>query len=173
MMESVSLIDDKVVMIVTDEVEKVGRTKVRKVIQFLFAEVCYRKAFDKFHCEGCDKDWPSQRDHECCLKSPYEIFDEYYDDAKSRVNLDAVENLCKVFCKLPNIPMTPEWNTFVEALPNQSSHTVYSFWEEMKDSCDHLDIVIVDFVDMLCNNMYNENTWSTDIHLTFESCMNK
>ena len=26
---------------------------------------------DKLQCEGCEKDWPSQRDHECCLKSPY------------------------------------------------------------------------------------------------------
>ena len=170
MIQSVSHSDLETMSII-DEVEKVGRAKVRKVIQFLFAEVCYRKALDKFHCEGCAKDWPSQRDHECCLRSPYEIFDKHYDDVKQRVNLHALKNLCKLFGELADIPITLEWNQWIESLPNQSSYTVYWFWQTLRECSDDVNEAIVDFVDMLCDNMDDETKWSTGIHLRFESFM--
>lgn len=164
MPQYVFLDEDKVVLMVTDEQD--GEVKVRKVIQGLFAAVCHRRA--SRHCEGCEKDWPSQRDHECCLKSPEEMLEKYY---PPKVNLDPLKNLCRLFCKLPNIPMTPEWDTWVEALPQQSAHAVYTFWGEMRDSWDPLDQAIVEFVDMLCHYMDDEKTWSEATHLRFESYM--
>ena len=170
-MQSVTIENDKVVITVTDEVEAVGGLKVRKVLTFLYAELCYKKAFKKFHCEGCEKDWPSQRDHECCLKSGQEIFDEFYDDVKDSISLESLNNFCKMFSKLVNIPMTPEWGDFIQSLPNRSSYSIYAIWEDMTNSCENMDMVIVDFVEMLCNSIDNENAWSTNTHLKFESFM--
>ncbi|KAK3745933.1 hypothetical protein QZH41_003069 [Actinostola sp. cb2023] len=70
-------------MIVSDEVEVIGRVKVRQVLTYLYAELCQRSIFDKFHCEGCEQNWPSQRDHECCIRSEEDIFDSYYVDSGS------------------------------------------------------------------------------------------
>ena len=77
--------DDKLT-IITDEVEAVGRIKVRLVLTFLYGDFCVRKVYDRFHCEGCQKGWPSQNDHECLLLSEEEIFEKGYDDVRTRIN---------------------------------------------------------------------------------------
>ena len=86
--QSVTLKDNKVIVRVTDEPEEVGRIKVRRTLMFLFTELCFNEAYKKFVCEGCQEGWPSQRDHECCLRSEYDIFDSYYEDVKSDIDLD-------------------------------------------------------------------------------------
>ena len=58
--QSVTLKDDKVIMTVTDEPKMVGRIKVRRTLMFLFTELCFKKVYNKFVCEGCQEGWPSQ-----------------------------------------------------------------------------------------------------------------
>jgi len=169
-MQSVSLVDDKVMMTITDEVEEVGRVRVYKVLTYLYAELCQRSIFNKFQCEGCDENWPSQRDHECCIRSEEDIFDSFYDDVKNDVDLEMLHNLCVPFTKLVGIPMTTEWNEFISNFPGMSTHIVFTIWQDMMHSWED-DLIITDFVNMMCDTMHNSSAWSQDTFDKFKLLM--
>lgn len=169
--QSVSLIDDKVIMMITDEVEVVGRAKVCRALTHLYTKLCMNRVFETFRCEGCENDWPSQRDHECCIRSEEDIFHSHYDVIKNEVNLETLCEVCEQFLRLVDQPMTQEWSDFILNLPNRSATSVYSFWQEMDHTWDTNDFVIMDFVNMMCQTMQNKEAWDSDIYQNFVSFM--
>ena len=93
---------------------------------------------------------PSQRDHECCLKSEQEIFDCFYDDIKIEVSLDMLHEVCEQFTKVVDIPMSSEWAVLIYQLRGMSSHLVCTLWLEMIHAFGEEDKVY-DFIKDLCD----------------------
>lgn len=169
--QNVSIVDDQVVMMITDEVEVVDRAKVCRVLTYLYTKLCMNNVLERFHCEGCENGWPSQRDHECCIRSEEDIFHSYYDEVKNKVNLNVLYEICEQFLRLVDQPMTQEWSEFILRLPQRSTASVYSFWQEMDHTWDTNDFIIIDFVDMMCQTMQNKGAWDSDLYQKFVSFM--
>lgn len=113
-------------MTVTDEVEQVTQVKLKRFLTYWYVELCKRQVSNKFECEGCEKYWGSQRDHECCLKSEEEIFDGLYDDVKYEVPLDTLRDVCRQLTVATEIPMTAEWSLFISRLRNMSAQSAFN-----------------------------------------------
>ena len=171
MIQNVSVQDDKLVILTTDEVEAVGCVKVRLVLTFLYGDFCVREAYNQFHCEGCEKHWPSQNDHECLLLSEEEIFERGYDDVRTRINHNAFLKICRKLNKMADIPMTPNWETFIKSLFKASAHTVFHFWEDMVHTWNHEEQIIVDYIHMTRNVVQNEGDWDTEVYYSFVKFM--
>ena len=167
MIPNICVEDDKMTIITTDEVEMIGRVKVRLVLTFLYGDFCVREVYKHFYCEGCDKNWPSQKDHECLLLSEEEIFESGYDDVRTRINLEVLCQLCERFTKLAGIPMTTEWETFLTKLTKVSARTIFYFWEDMTHTNNPEEQIIVDFVHMTHIAIENEGEWDSDVYQTF------
>ena len=169
MIQNITLRNGQLIMCVTDEVEAAGRAKVRLVLTFLYGTLCIRKVFHNFHCEGCEKRWPSQRDHECYLQSVEEIFENGYDDVQ--INLQLLLDLCKGFLNLLDLPMTSKWVTFINELPKVSARTMFFFWQDLTHTWDPKEQLLVDFVNMMCNVLRKEGEWDENIFSDFASFM--
>lgn len=160
---------------VIDEVDAARRAKVREVLRYLYARLCEIEVYKLFECEGCQKFWSSQRDHECCIKSREEIFYDLYDIAKRQLNLDGVSNpICTILTEFVNIPMTSEWTNLVGSLPTLSPETVYKLCEKMDESREEEQDLhpIIDFVKTMCNTMEDPTFgWSDESYLRFKEFM--
>lgn len=122
---------EEVRAVIIDEVEQVVCSKLKKIIGYLYAEICQRKIFEVFTCEGCEMNWPSQRDHECCLKTEREIFDGFYDEIKNNVSVEMLRDICEQSVKVAGIPMSSELTDFINQLPSMSSCRVADLCLEM------------------------------------------
>ena len=169
--QSITLENDKVVMLVTDEPEAVGRIKLHRTLILLFAELCFRNANQKFVCEGCENHWPSQTDHECCMKSEYDIFADHYDDVKNDTDLNMLGELGALFAQLVDVPMSSDIHKFIEELPQESSKSIYLFRQEMDDSWEWGDFVTMRCVQMMCDTLQNNIPWKSEIFEEFEEFM--
>ena len=145
-------------MFVTDEVEAVGRAKVRLVLSFLYGELCMRKAYER-------------KDHaECGLRGEGEIFVNFYDSVKTEIDLNMLHELCEQFTTLAGIPMTTEWDAFICSLPRMSARSVFFFWKDLRHTCSYKEEIIVDFVDMMCDTMKGK-AWDAKSYVIFKSIM--
>ena len=122
---------EEVRAVIIDEVEQVVHSKLKNFLTSLYVEICQRKIFKVFTCEGCEMNWPSQRDHECCLKSEQVIFGCFYDDIKNEVSLETIRDICEQSAKVAGILMLSELTDFIDQLPCMSSHRVANLWIEM------------------------------------------
>ena len=161
--------DDVVAMIVSDEVEAVARTKVRLTISFLYANLCIKEIFKNFYCEGCENGWPSQRDHMCAIQSEQEIIEDGYDDIA--IDLDVLKELCEQFLKLADLPMTEEWEVFINKLPLSSALGTLLFWRDFSSTCEPEEQIIVDFVRMITKVLLKEQDWDSEPYLEFRHLM--
>jgi len=116
-------------------------------------------------------DRPSQRDHECCIRTEYEIFNDHYDDVKQEVDIDMLIDLCGQFTKLADIPMTQEWRDFVLNLPSMSAYTTCSIWMDMMFPSGFIEQTIVDTVITMCDIMQNNSEWPLEYFDRFVTCM--
>jgi hypothetical protein len=161
--QSISCVNDAVVMIVSDEVEMVGRVMLRQVLEFLYVELCQRHVVKrvKERCEGCEMNSPSQGDHDCCMMSEREQWDCHYDDAKGLIDLEMIRDLCVQFTRLIDIPMTSEWDDFIFNLSNINSSVARMIASEMLSPVE-CEVAIIDFVNNVCETMQNVSEWSPE-----------
>lgn len=166
MAQTIKCTKEAVIMVITDEVEQVARVKIRHFLTCWYAEICQRKVYLEFQCEGCEKYWCSQRDHECCLKTEHEIFEDHYDDIKNEVSLDMLHEVCEQLTKAADIPMTSEWDLLICQLANMSSHLTCTLWLEMVNA-DGEEEKMYDVIKNLCNCMDGSSQLDSELFSWF------
>ena len=147
-------------------VEMVGQAKLRKVLEFLYVEICQRHVAKcvKEKCEGCEMNYPSQWDHACCMLSDQEQWACYYGSAIQLINLELIRDLCEDFTELLKIPMTPEWDHFIMNLPNMSSSLALMIVDDMMWSNEQ---AVVEFVNNMCDTIENANELNAELFDNF------
>jgi len=146
--------ENTLTMTVTDEVVQITRVKLRLFLTYWYVELCRREIYGKLACEGCEKNWCSQRDHECC-KNEYEIFEDRYEGIKNGIPFDVLREVCRQLTISSEIPMTPEWDSFIHGLRNMSAHAACNLWIEMLNAEDEED-TMCNVISNICDAMNNE-----------------
>lgn len=141
--KKVSCKGNTVVMMVTDEVEEVIRAKIHSLLTYLYAELCHRNIYQKFQCEGCESNWSSQKDHECCIKTENEIFYQFFTEIKNEVHLDMLQELCELFFKLADLPLPQESVSYINTLADKPPHVVCATWKQLMEEEEE---AITDFI---------------------------
>lgn len=169
---SISCVDNAVVMIVSDEVEMVMRSKIRQVLEFFYVELCRREMMKQLtkECEGCKKDWPSQWDHACCITRDEDLWTFYFDDVKHSIDLSLLQDSCIQFVKLMDVPMTDEWNSFILNLPSMNSSVAMMIASDMSFPNGH-ERSIVNFVNEMCDVKEDNSELSSEIFSEFVTAM--
>lgn len=166
--QSISCVDDAVVMIVSDEVEMVARAKIQQVLEFFYVELCRReiKKLLPKGCEGCEKHWPSRRDHVCMMTSNDELWLLYFEDVKNMINLDMIQDVCTNLVRLIEVPMSSELEAFVFNLPSMNSSVSVMIASDMSFP-DRYERPIVNFVNAMCDVRQNGQYLSWEIFNEF------
>jgi len=152
-------------MTVTDEVEQVTCAKLKLFLTYWYVELCKREIYGNLVCEGCEMNWCSQRDHECC-KNEYEIFEDRYEDVKNEIPFGILREVCRQLTISSEIPMTPEWDLFVYGLGDMSAHTACNLWIEMVNGVDEEEKVY-DVIMNICDAMNNEEEIDRELFFWF------
>lgn len=130
----------------TDEPEQVSQIKINRIFTYLYVDLCRRLIYQDFECEGCEKNWPSQRDHVCCILSEYEIFNQHYDDIKNRVDFELFHQLHGWLAEIACIPISLEITQSINQLINMSSENICSMNMRIEGATDKDDIRITELV---------------------------
>lgn len=137
MAQRVSCRGNALVITLTDEVEQVARVKIHRVLTYLYTELCKRKIFERAKQIGSGN-----------IHSEYELFQTFYPDIKSELNVECFMDLSQTLFDIHALPMPQESISYIKRLSKASSHAVYTLWNELmyeeedtmfefiKDLCD-------------------------------------
>ena len=139
-------------MIVSDEVEMVMRAKIQQVLKFFYVELCRREMIKQLmkDCEGCEKDWPSQWDHTCCIINDDDFWTYYFDDAKSTIDLSLIREVCANLVKLVEVSSSSEWEDLVLSLPSMNTSVAMMIAGDVSFPDRH-EKPMVNFLNNMCD----------------------
>jgi hypothetical protein len=98
------------------------------ILQLSYACLCNEALWKVFPCEGCEFNWPSQKDHRCMPltdEEEQEIWFYYYDEAMQCVDSDRVWSLAQEVSHMLEFNIHPSWKTYINELHKQSRTSVY------------------------------------------------
>lgn len=115
-----------------DEVEIAERTFLLEllpyILQLSYASLCNDAIWNSIKCEGCEFNWPSQKDHLCMTlwDDEEDAWYYYYDEAIQVVDSNRVWELAQqvATCRL-DILIHPSWKNYIDELYKQPRTSVY------------------------------------------------
>ena len=146
-----------------DEPEQVSRSKIKNILTYVYANLCQKLVLEDFQCEGCEKEWPSQRDHLCCILSDFEIFNFHLDEVKNKVDIDFLFGLCSLMEDISSIPPCNDLSEWINQLKETSANSICSTCRSMERVCDDEERV-VELVHKWCEQY--EDTKSLELEMS-------
>lgn len=159
MAQSITLADNAVVMIVSDEVEMVMRAKFRQLLKFLYVELCRREIMRRLS-QDLDKSIPTNHH----IENEADLWAFYFDDVKTTVDLDIILEVGGDLVKL--FEVAPGSQDFVLDFPRMKSYSAMMIADDML-CCDRHELPIVKFVNEMCDVKENPRELSLEIFNEF------
>ena len=118
-------------LLTVDEVEKVQRQRLARVIGHVF-QLTFAALFDTMiheekvrHCNGCAINHPSQRQHSCLMMDEEDAWMYYRDDVLEKIDLNVVQETAQSVCSALGLKLGKSWNTYVTELPKFPWTSIY------------------------------------------------
>jgi len=114
-----------------DEVETTERAFLSELISSIlnlsYASLCNDAIWNSIECEGCQKNWSSQKDHWCMIlcNEHEEAWYYYYDEALKVVSSHNVWNVAREVAEMLEINIHPSWRNFINELYKLPRTTTY------------------------------------------------
>jgi len=125
-----------------DEVETTERAflleLISRILQLSYATYCNEIIWGSLECEGCEKNWPSQKDHWCMILADdeEEAWYYYYDDATEKLGQNLVWNRAQEVAQMLEIQIHPSWKSYIPELYKLARTTVYLYFYQIRMYAD-------------------------------------
>ena len=108
---------------------------VATILQLSYACLCNEALWNVIPCEGCEFNWPSQKDHMCLVLADDEekAWIYYYDEAMQCVDSNRVWSLAQQVSHMLEFDIHPSWKAYIDELYKQSRTSVYLNYFRCKD----------------------------------------
>ena len=125
---------------------------VATILQLSYACLCNEALWNSVECEGCEFNWPSQKDHKCLMLADDEedIWFYYYDEAMQCIDSNRVWRLAKEVAFMLEFDIHPSWKAYIDELYKQSRTSVYLSYHQIKLLADINDKWVNQIMTVLC-----------------------
>jgi hypothetical protein len=122
------------------------------ILQLSYACLCNEALWNSVECEGCEFNWPSQKDHLCLILAdePDDVWFYYFDEAIQRVQSSRVWRLAKEVAFMLEIEIHPSWMSYIPELFKLPRTTVYLTYYQIERLADINDKWVNQIMEVLC-----------------------
>ena len=140
------------------------------ILNLSYACLCDEAIWKSIECEGCEFNWPSQRDHLCMAfwNREEDAWLYYYDEAVQVVDAKNVWNVAQEVAAMLEFNIHPSWRNYINELYKLLRATVYLNFYQIDSFANHSDtianrILTVLEINLKLNTMYKTLTRASTI----------